>query len=171
MGTPSALPLVFSFRIAFGLAGGAGSPPRRDWTKKTGVSIFCRKWGDGELAALCCPVAKTAVSVWPPCSCARSEAGVLRQPSPQRGYPCEQLQAMLGEAAGCQLHSSALERGDFSCTVGVSEKGWWQKKAAKSLVSSASPLTLPGGGKGAHPAHSLKTSRRWQQGNRPVASG
>jgi len=98
------------------------------------------------------------------------EPGSHRRTEPQSGvHPWGQLRAVSGEAApllcararGCLLGSGSLQ------------KGW---EGGRKRLLKVSLLLLPlrpclAGGGGARPARSLKTRRRWQQGNRPAASG
>lgn len=71
----------------------------------------------------------------------RWEAGVLPAALVPKGMamPAAADDAR-GKAAGCQLHSSALERGDFCCVVGVSKKA---RMVAENRLLKVSFLPLP----------------------------
>lgn len=116
-----------------------------------------RRWWAGCSLLCCCWEHRVGRAVTPLQLCSVGGRGPVAAFTPE-GISMWAAAGDAGEAAACQLHSSALERGDFCCVAGVSKKaGMWQKRAAKSLTSS-----LPA-------ACSLKTSWRLQQGTRPVS--
>lgn len=159
MGTLSALPAVFSFGTAFGLACGTGSPPRRSRrarTQKTRVKYFLQEmrwWWAGCSLLPCCQDCRVLWALTPLQLRAVGGRGPAGSPRPKRDGHASSCGRCSGESSwppAPLLRSGA--RG-FLLRGGSLRKGWdgGRKQAAKSLISSASPLAPAGAGGGSSP--------------------